>query len=307
MSAKFVHPKFYGVLWNCLFQPIWPNPSSIEFHEIGVLHVPWNSMEFHGTASVNEVGALQVPWNSMDLLLQATLAHIKLQGIPCNSMELLVLVKLEHCKLYGIPWNCSCQRNWRPLNFMELHGITWNGSCHRIVTLQVPWNSVEFHGTARVSEIGATKFHLIPWNSVKPLASSILAQSEFHGMSWIFTQLLVSSKLAQSKFHGIPWNCLCQRNGRTPYSMEFHWTARVSEIGALKIPWNSMELLMSAKLGHSKFHGIPWNLFYYYLLEPFVSPIRRVLNFDRIPQYLRFPILMTIIFHIAGWIISVSW
>ena len=72
VSAKIVHPKFHGVLWNCLFHPIWPNPSSMEFHEIGVLHLPWNSMEFHGTASVNEVGALQVPWNSMDLLLQAT-------------------------------------------------------------------------------------------------------------------------------------------------------------------------------------------------------------------------------------------
>ena len=41
--------------------------------------------------------------------------------------------------------------------------------------------------------------------------------------------------------------------------MEFHGTARVSEIGALEIPWNSMELIMSSKLVHLKFHGIPWN------------------------------------------------
>ena len=44
--------------------------------------------------------------------------------------------------------------------------------------------------------------------------------------------------------------------------MEFHGTARVSEIGALQVPWNSMELLVGAKLAHFKFHGIqqvPWN------------------------------------------------
>ena len=40
---------------------------------------------------------------------------------------------------------------------------------------------------------------------------------------------------------------------------KFHGTAHVSEIGALQVPWNSMELLMSAKLEHLKFHGIPWN------------------------------------------------
>ena len=62
-------------------------------------------------------------------------------------------------------------------------------------------------------------------------------------------ELFVSLKLAYSKFHGIPWNCFCQRNWRTPSSMEFHGTARVIEIGALEVPWNSMELLVS------------WNLF----------------------------------------------
>ena len=41
--------------------------------------------------------------------------------------------------------------------------------------------------------------------------------------------------------------------------MEFHRTARVSEIGALEVPWNSTELLVSAKLAHFKFHGIKWN------------------------------------------------
>ena len=79
---------------------------------------------------------------------------------------------------------------------------------------------MEFHGTARVTEIGATQDQ---WNSM---------------------ELLVSAKLAHFKFHGIPSNCSCQRNWRTPSSMEFHGTARVSEIGPLQVPWNSMELLV---------------------------------------------------------------
>ena len=58
------------------------------------------------------------------------------------------------------------------------------------------------------------------------------------------------------------------------YQVEFHGTARVSsEIGALQVPWNSMELLVSVNLTHPKFmefHGtacvsefdalqVPWN------------------------------------------------
>ena len=83
------------------------------------------------------------------------------------------------------------------------------------------------------------------------------------------------------EFHGIPWNCSCQWNWLTrnsteshgtvrgseidtPCSMEFHGPDRVIEIDAHEIqfhatPWNSMEMLMIAKLAHSKFHGIPWN------------------------------------------------
>ena len=138
-------------------------------------------------------------------------------------------------------------------------------------------------------------------------------------------ELLVSSKLAHSKFHGIPWNCSCHRNWPTWSSMDFHGTARVSEIGALEIPWNSMELLVSSKLAHFKFHGIPWNCSCHrnwrtpssmellvsvpwnsmepivcYLMEPLVSSIHRVLKWDRIPWNLSFQILMKIIFNCAG-------
>ena len=127
--------------------------------------------------------------------------------IPWNSMELLASSKLAHLehmeilvsaklapsKFHGIPWNCSSQRNRRIPSSMEF---------------------MEFHG--------------IPWNC----SSAKLAHSKFHGIPWNSMELLVSAKLAHQKFHGIPWNCSCHRNWRTPSSMEFHGTARVSEIGA---------------------------------------------------------------------------
>ena len=155
-----------------------------------------------------------------------------------------------------------------PWNSMEFHGTT---RVSEIRTLQVPWNSTEFHGTARASEIGAL---LIPWNSM---------------------ELLVSAKLAHLKFHWIQWICSCHRNWRTPSSMEFRGTAHVIEIGALQVPWNSMELLVS----------VPWNSMepiVCYLMEPLVSSTHWVLNWDRIPWNLSFEILKKIIFNCAGWI-----
>ena len=112
-------------------------------------------------------------------------------------------------------------------------------------------SSMEFHGTSHVSEIGALQ---VPGNSRELLVSAKLAHFKFHGIPWNSMELLVSAKVAHSKFHGIPWNCSCQRNWRTQSSMEFHGTAHVIEIGALLVPWNSMELLVAAKLAHSKFH-----------------------------------------------------
>ena len=52
---------------------------------------------------------------------------------------------------------------------MEFHGTS---RVSEIGALQVPWNSMEFHGTARVIEIGAPK---VPWNSMELLLSSKLA------------------------------------------------------------------------------------------------------------------------------------
>ena len=192
-------------------------------------------------------------------------------------MELLVSAKLAQLKFHGIPWNCSCHRNWRTLISIEFHGIPWNCSFHR--NCRTP-SSMEFHGSPwnfYVSEIGAlevpwysmellvstklahSKIHVNPWNSMELLVSVKLAHLQFHELPWISMQLLLSTKLAHSKFHGIPWNCSCQRNWRIPSSMEFHGIAGVIEIGKLQVPWNSMELLVSAKLAHPEFHGIPWN------------------------------------------------
>ena len=116
----------------------------------------------------------------------------------------------------------------------------------------------KFHGIPRNSMELLMSVKLA-WNSMELLVSAKLAHSKFHGIPWNSMELLESSKLAHPKFHGIPWYCSCHRNWRTTSSMEFHGTSRVSEIGALQVPWNSMELLESSKLAHPKFHGIPCN------------------------------------------------
>ena len=127
---------------------------------------------------------------------------------------------------------------------------------------------MEFHGTARVSEIGATQNQ---WNSM--------------------------------------WNFSCQRNWHTSSSMEFHGTARVSEIGALLVPWNcscqrnwrtpiSMEFHGTAGVSSMEFHGT----FFCYLLEPLVSSMHWVLKWYKIRWNLSFKILMKMVFNCAGWI-----
>ena len=158
--------------------------------------------------------------------------------------------------------------------------------------------------TGRLPRIVRSHKALILWNdknitpfslTLRLLVSVNLAHSKFHRIPWNSMELLVSSKLAHSKFHGIPWNYSCQRNWRTWSSMEFHGTARVIEISALQVPWNSMELLVS----------VPWNSMepiVCYLMEPLVSSIHWVLNWDRIPWNLSFQILIKIMFNCAGWI-----
>ena len=102
------------------------------------------------------------------------------------------------------------------------------------------------------------RFHRIPWNYSCHRNWRSPSSMELHGNP---LNCSVLSKLAKSKLHGIPWNCSGHRNWRFPSSMEFHGISRVSVIGASKfswISWNSMDLLLSSKLAHFKFHGIPW-------------------------------------------------
>ena len=193
-------------------------------------------------------------------------------------------------------WNYWCPRNWPDQSSMEFHGTArvneigalqfpWN-SFHGTVCVikigpnQVPRKSTEFHGTARVNEIGTLQ---VPWNSMELLVSSKLAHSIIHGIWWNSMELLVSAKLTDSKLYGIPWIWSCQRNWRTRNSMEF--------LGFL---WNCSCKRNWRTPSSMEFHEI---FFYYSLIEPIVSSLIWVLNLDRIPWNLSFPIFMTIIFN----------
>ena len=145
-----------------------------------------NKKKFHG-----------IPWNW----------HQQIHGIPWN-LECANFADTNSSMEFHGTWSvpisltrdCSCQRNWRILSSMEFHGIPWNCSCQRNWRTQSSMEllmSSKFHGTSRVSEIGAPK---VPWNSM-----------EFHGTAHVIE---ISALL-------VPW-----------ISMEFHGTARVSEIGA---------------------------------------------------------------------------
>ena len=96
------------------------------------------------------------------------------------------------------------------------------------------------------------QFHGIPWNCSCHWHWRTPCSMEFHWIPW-------NCSFQRNDALLIPWNCSCHRNWRTTSSSDFHATVRLSEIGALQFPWNSMKLLVSAKLAHSTFHGIPWN------------------------------------------------
>ena len=167
-------------------------------------------------------------------------------------MELLVSAKLAHSLV---------QRYWRTPSSMEFHGIA---RVSEIGALQVPWNSMELLVSAKLAH---SKFNAIPWNSMELLESSKLAHEknsmEFHGTALVIEigALLVSHGIpwncschrnwrtpSSMELHRIPWNCSCQRNWRILSSMEFHGTALVIEIGALLVPWNSMEFYGTSRV-----------------------------------------------------------
>ena len=82
-------------------------------------------------------------------------------------------------KSYKKPWNTLPQL-WNLLisifhSSMEFHGIPWNSP-------EVPWNSMEFHGTFPCQKGSSMEFHgtlKVPWN-LMPTPNSM----EFHGIPW---------------------------------------------------------------------------------------------------------------------------
>ena len=239
-------------------------------------------------------------------------------GIPWNSMGLGVCQFRWHEQFHGIPWNLE-SGNFDDTS-IDFHGIPWNFHCANFADTsssmelrvrQFRWHE-QSHGKWRT-----TSFNGIPRSCLCHRNWCTTSSKEFHGIgtarvieigvpqvSWKSMELPVLSKLSHFKFHGIPWNCSCHQNWCATSFTEFHGTARVIEIGALLVPWNSMELLMSSKLAHFKFHGTQWNCtcyrnwcapssmefhgMFFYLMEPLASSILWVWNLDRIPWNLSF-------------------
>ena len=106
----------------------------------------------------------------------------------------MIFLNIKLIKFHAIPWNS-----------MKLEKVQWNFEGK----LEVPWNSMDFHGTREYGKA--------PWNSME---------------LWIW-----------EKSHGIPWNLmLCCLS-----SMEFHGTRGVVQMlfkkfhGTLKkVSWNIM-------------------------------------------------------------------
>ena len=99
---------------------------------------PWTRlMAFHGTASVLQ----GTQWHSMEL-----------HDIPWNFMAFHGTPSLLH----GTPWNS-----------MAFHGTPW-------ILHGTPWHSMELHGYSMEVPWNSMDFHLFPWNSM-----------DFHRFPWI--------------------------------------------------------------------------------------------------------------------------
>ena len=116
-------------------------------------------------------------------------------------------------KFHRIPWNFSRSQG-------KLHGIPWNFKSSMELDINI-------------------KFHGMPWNWVE----SAHLEKKSHGIPWLFLSSMELGSI--TKFHGIPWN----PQTLVTYSMEFHWTMKVSPSLELnKIPCNSMKYSV-------EFHG----------------------------------------------------
>ena len=165
-------------------------------------------------------------------------------------MEPLASFILWVLNLDRIPWNMSFQffmkiipifAEW--INFRKLISTLYKLAHPKFHV--IPCNSMEFHGTACVSEIGALQtlssmaFHGIPRNCSCQRNWCTPHSIEFHEISRNCSGHRNWRTPSSMEFHGMPWYCSGQRNWRTLSSMEFHGTARVIEIGELRVPWNS--------------------------------------------------------------------
>ena len=141
----------------------------------------------------------------------------RFHGIPWNW----------HQQFHGIPWNLECANFADTSSSMEFHG-TRSAPISLIaptsLTQAVPWNSMEFHGTARVSEIGATQDQ---WHSIELRVRQFRWHEQFHGIPWNLKCANFADMRSSMEFHGIPWNFGCANFADTSSSMEFHG-----------IPWN---------------------------------------------------------------------
>ena len=100
------------------------------------------------------------PWNSMELGLRQFRWHEQFHGIPWNSMELEVRQFRWHEKFHGIPWNL------RYANFIDMSSsVEFHGTLNAPISLtrEVPWNSLEFHGTRKLFRLYTDEWNNKHW------------------------------------------------------------------------------------------------------------------------------------------------
>ena len=137
------------------------------------------------------------------------------------------LQKVIRCLLtYG---NQFIRHNWKPFS-----SKFWNS------------NSTEFYTILKLSALMIPMVPLnnkkkgsmtpaVPWNSMELRVHQFRWHEQFHGIPWNSMELGVRQFRWQEMFHGIPWNFGCANFDDSIR------TARVIEIGAPKVPWNSEE------------------------------------------------------------------
>ena len=113
------------------------------------------SYKLHGILS----NSMDTLWHSMELHRYFREPH----GIPWNSMDL----QGNSMEFHGIPWN-YINTSWNSVAAFHgtpwiLHGTPWHSMELHGCFMEVPWNSMDFHGFPWNS----MDFHRFPWNSME--------------------------------------------------------------------------------------------------------------------------------------------